>query len=33
VLDSVLGDLTFDIIVDDGSHGSDHIIRSHHKYV
>jgi hypothetical protein len=29
VLDSVLGDLTFDIIIDDGSHRSDHIISTY----
>ena len=29
VLDSVLGDLTFDIIIDDGSHRSDHIINTY----
>ncbi len=28
-LDSVLGDLTFDIIIDDGSHRSDHIISTY----
>lgn len=29
VLDGVLGDLTFDIIIDDGSHRSDHIISTY----
>ena len=29
VLDSVLGDLTFDIIIDDGSHRSDHVISTY----